>query len=360
MGEFVSDVIIIGAGLTGLSLAKNLSDKGYKNVIVLEARDRIGGRIHTLQTSDGTPVEMGATWFFSNFNNMFKALKSIDVGLMEQFMKGAIMYESDPGKVRTKSSSGDYNNMFRIKGGTSNFVNTLLSKIDKDKVMLNQVVTNINKLDGEHGGLMEVVTRDSSFRARRVVTTIPPQLLVHSVKFSPALPADLDQVARNTHTWMGDSMKGAVTYAKRFWTEQGKAGALYSHSGPFVQMYDQTSTDGTKFALVGFMDENVARLPYEQRRKRVIDQLVRVFGDEAKSPLDYKDTYWASEPFTMPQNVPSPYQQRNVGHSAYRKPYMGGSLFIGGTETSHHAAGFMEGAVTSAKTLTEWIEDSFN
>merc|ERR1719402_1710833 len=128
---------------------------------------------------------MGATWFFSNFNNMFKALKSIDLGLMEQFMKGTIMYESDPGKVRTKSSSGDYNNMFRIKGGTSNFVNTLRSKIDKDKVMLKQVVTNINKLDGEQGGLMEVVTRDSSFRARRVDHFVFIQQAVSTFKLSP-------------------------------------------------------------------------------------------------------------------------------------------------------------------------------
>lgn len=354
MTDFVADVIVIGAGLTGLSLAKTLTDQG-KSVLVLEARDRIGGRIHTLTTSDGTPVEMGATWFFSNFKNLFAAMKSLNIELMEQYMKGNIVYESDPGAVRMKRSTGEYNSMFRISGGTGNLVHTLLGKLDaSSQLFLKQVVTNINRLDD---GLMEVVTRDKTFRARRVVTTIPPKLLVHSVAFSPALPDDVGRVARSTHTWMGDAMKGAVTYARRFWTERGLAGALYSSSGPFVQMYDQTSTDGRKFALVGFMDEAVARLPYEQRRRRVVDQLVGVFGEDARHPLAYEDTHWAAEEFTTPRNAASPYQQQNVGHSVYRRAYMDGGLLIGGTETASQAAGFMEGAVTSAKEIAQRLKD---
>ena len=119
---------------------------------------------------------------------------------------------------------------------------------------------DINKSDRG----VEVVTRDMTFTARKVVTTVPPQLLAHTVKFSPALPTEVMNVARETHTWMGDSMKGAITYAKPFWKEEGLAGALYSNAGPFVQMYDQTSTDGEHFALVGFMDDSIAHLPEKE------------------------------------------------------------------------------------------------
>lgn len=73
--------------------------------MILEARDRIGGRIHTVKTSDGASVEMGATWFFPPFRNMFKLLKELKVELGEQFMKGYIMYDqgrgSPPSKVMT-------------------------------------------------------------------------------------------------------------------------------------------------------------------------------------------------------------------------------------------------------------------
>jgi monoamine oxidase len=55
-----SDVLIIGAGAAGLAAARELTAAGMR-VTVLEARDRIGGRIHTIHHPDGSPpVELGA------------------------------------------------------------------------------------------------------------------------------------------------------------------------------------------------------------------------------------------------------------------------------------------------------------
>ncbi|GAB35235.1 flavin monoamine oxidase family protein [Gordonia otitidis] len=55
------DVVIVGAGLAGLSAARRLSQAG-KTVAVLEARDRVGGRNHGLTFSNGVPIEMGGQW----------------------------------------------------------------------------------------------------------------------------------------------------------------------------------------------------------------------------------------------------------------------------------------------------------
>jgi monoamine oxidase len=53
-------VIVVGAGLAGLGAARVLTDAGVP-VVVLEARDRIGGRVHT-DTSLGVPIDLGASW----------------------------------------------------------------------------------------------------------------------------------------------------------------------------------------------------------------------------------------------------------------------------------------------------------
>ncbi|KAF5750184.1 hypothetical protein HS088_TW03G00517 [Tripterygium wilfordii] len=53
-------VIVIGGGISGLAAARILYDASFK-VILLESRDRLGGRIHT-DYSFGCPVDMGASW----------------------------------------------------------------------------------------------------------------------------------------------------------------------------------------------------------------------------------------------------------------------------------------------------------
>ena len=56
-----ADVCVVGAGYAGLTAARRLS-QGGKSVVVLEARDRVGGRIWTQHLADGSPVDRGGAW----------------------------------------------------------------------------------------------------------------------------------------------------------------------------------------------------------------------------------------------------------------------------------------------------------
>ncbi|KAL7204484.1 hypothetical protein ACSBR2_017542 [Camellia fascicularis] len=56
-----SSVIIVGAGISGISAAKVLAEKGVDDIVILEASDRIGGRIRKDEFG-GVSVELGAGW----------------------------------------------------------------------------------------------------------------------------------------------------------------------------------------------------------------------------------------------------------------------------------------------------------
>ena len=60
-------VLIIGAGMAGLAAARSLTDAGWP-VRVIEARDRIGGRVYT-NRDWGAPLEMGASWIHGTTDN---------------------------------------------------------------------------------------------------------------------------------------------------------------------------------------------------------------------------------------------------------------------------------------------------
>jgi len=71
----MTDVIVVGAGASGLIAAKMLSERGLK-VLVLEARDRIGGRIHTLHKQQwGYPAEAGAEFIHGKLPLTLKLLR---------------------------------------------------------------------------------------------------------------------------------------------------------------------------------------------------------------------------------------------------------------------------------------------
>lgn len=65
------DVVIVGAGAAGIAAARTLAASG-REVVVLEARGRVGGRAHTVREL-GAPVDLGASWLHDGPNNEWGA-----------------------------------------------------------------------------------------------------------------------------------------------------------------------------------------------------------------------------------------------------------------------------------------------
>ena len=90
-----TDVAVIGAGAAGLAAARRLQDRGIE-FLVLEARDRIGGRAYTVQARDGVPVELGAEFIHGRPSVTFELLRecgaqaAAGAGAMLQLREGRL------------------------------------------------------------------------------------------------------------------------------------------------------------------------------------------------------------------------------------------------------------------------------
>lgn len=65
------DIVIIGAGITGLTAAVELAETTSKSILILEAAGRPGGRAKSLRLEDGSRVDEGAHWFHGADDNQF-------------------------------------------------------------------------------------------------------------------------------------------------------------------------------------------------------------------------------------------------------------------------------------------------
>jgi monoamine oxidase len=72
----MSSVIVVGAGLAGLSAARWLVAHGHE-VTVVEARDRVGGRTEGLLLEDGTPLELGGQWLGEGHTRMYELVAEL-------------------------------------------------------------------------------------------------------------------------------------------------------------------------------------------------------------------------------------------------------------------------------------------
>jgi monoamine oxidase len=81
------DVVVVGAGLAGLTAARRLRQEG-RSVLVLEARDRVGGRILNHTFADGTIVELGGQWVGPTQHRVLKLAEELGVATFPSYEEG--------------------------------------------------------------------------------------------------------------------------------------------------------------------------------------------------------------------------------------------------------------------------------
>lgn len=347
----VAEVIVIGGGVAGLNTTRLLAAAGV-SVRLLEARDRLGGRVLSVD-GDGTPsddgYDLGPSWFWPRLQPVLDALaQELGLASFPQSSDGDVVFErmsrERPGRyagVRQEPES------MRFSGGSTALVRALARRVPEDAIRLSSSVTGLELADGG----VRATYRDASGAERHVdaeyaVAALPPRLLEATIAFTPAVPSEISTLWRDTGTWMAGQAKFFALYDSPFWLEDGLSGTAQSMVGPMLEMHDATTQSGDP-ALLGFLGVG----PAERRAmgdraltEACVAQLVRLFGSRAQSPRATIIKDWAADPLTATAD-----DAMSSGHPAPAPSWIEGPwadrLLLAGSETSPHEAGYLAGAV---------------
>ncbi|MFL5728364.1 MAG: flavin monoamine oxidase family protein [Cytophagaceae bacterium] len=277
--------IVVGAGASGLMAARVLSSKGVK-VLILEGRNRSGGRIHTLEEAAfGYPAETGAefihgnlpvtlkilqeagiayhpaggkTWNARNgklksgemmmegWPMLMKKLKELESDLsIEEFLQRYFSDEkyqslrksltgfvegydaADPARasafaLRDEWMSDDDHEQYRVEGGYQHMIQFLESECTRAGVNT-MFNARVEKISWTKGSV-EVSCGLQKFQASRILVTVPLGVWkAGSLQFSPALP---EKISAAHEMGFGAVIKILLGFNNKFWEdihdEEGK------------------------------------------------------------------------------------------------------------------------------------------
>ncbi|HEU4465869.1 MAG TPA: NAD(P)/FAD-dependent oxidoreductase [Agromyces sp.] len=123
MQRIDTDVVIVGAGAAGLTAATELVKAG-RSVVVLEARDRVGGRLWTGEV-DGAMLEIGGQWVSPDQDALIETLDELGLETYPRYREGVNVYIGPDGEV--KKFEGD---IFPVPPATEQEILTLIEKLD--------------------------------------------------------------------------------------------------------------------------------------------------------------------------------------------------------------------------------------
>lgn len=354
-------VAIVGAGLAGLCAARLLNAKGV-DFVLIEARDRLGGRIFTAE--DG--FDLGPSWYWPHAQpDMAALIDELGLGSFGQHSDGDVIFErmSRETPQRYRGLEQEQQSM-RMAGGSVAVVRALARELPPERIWLSTRVTTMSLIEG---GVELSLTRSDgtteALRAEQVIAALPPRLLEATVTFTPDQDVSTSKLWRDTPTWMAPHAKFFAIYDRPFWREAGFSGTAQSMVGPMVEMHDATTASG-RAALFGFLGlgaEQRASVGEESLTRACLDQFARIYGDEARRPRATLFKDWAADPLTS-----TPADRTAGGHIVPGEtPWVSGPwqqrLVLAGSETSPSEPGYLAGAVSAAqRAVTAFLERTGN
>ena len=379
------EVAIIGAGAAGLGAAHALKGTG-RSFIVLEARDRVGGRGYTIQAAPDVVFDVGCGWLHSADRNSFVGIANAlnfeinkDLPPWRDRVVGNAFPQDDRNEF-LRAMEGFFDRVEdAAKSGRDAAASTLLEPDDRWNPMIDAVSTYINGAELDrvsildfdayedtnlnwrvrrgYGALMaaygaplpiafncnvtlidhstrrvRVETSLGTLTADKVIITVPTNLITdEALRFHPALPDKVDAAA-HLPLGLADKVVLALADAEAFPKEGNLRGATMRtemgtyHLRPFGQP-----------CVEGFFGGSFARQLEDAGDGAIaahsIDEIASFLGNDIRRKLTpLKESRWAHDPFAR-----GSYSHALPGHSGKRAVLaapVDGRLFFAGEATS--------------------------
>jgi monoamine oxidase len=397
------DVAIIGAGAAGLGAAHALKDCGL-SVIVLEARDRVGGRAHTIMAAPDITFDLGCGWLHSADSNTFVGIAErlnfeIDKTRPPWRLQNDAAFPPEQRAEFIAALDAFYDRADEAaseakKSGHDRAANLLLEPGNRWNPMIDAISTYINGCELEEVSILDLdayedtginwrvrrgygalvaaygascplalncnVTRiDHSGKRLRIETslgtldagkaviTVPTNLIAdEAIRFHPALPEKVD-AARGLPLGLADKVMLALDEPESLPKDGNLRGATMRtamgsfHLRPFGQP-----------CIEGFFGGRFARELEDTGDGALaahsIDEIARLLGNDYRRRLTpLSESRWAHDPFAR-----GSYSHALPGHAAARAVLaapVNGRLFFAGEATSPNFFSTAHGARDSGE-----------
>jgi monoamine oxidase len=398
------DVAIIGAGAAGLGAARALEHSGL-STLILEARDRVGGRGHTIMASPDVTFDLGCGWLHSADRNSFVKIaealnfaidptlppwreraygKAFPAAEREAFSRAIdAFYDRLEEAARQAASSGrDFAAETCLEPGNRwnpmiDAISTYVNGCELDQVSVLDFDayedTELNwRVRRGYGALMEaygarlpiafdcvvtlidhsakrlrIETSRGTITAERAIVTVPTNLIAQqAIRFHPALPRKVDAAA-GLPLGLADKVMLALDQPEALPSEGNLRGAtMRTAMGTFhLRPFGQPCIEGF---FGGRFAQELEDAGEGALAAHAIEEVVALLGNDFRRKLKpLAESRWAHDPFAR-----GSYSHALPGHAGMRAVLaapVDGRLFFAGEATSPNFFSTAHGARDSGE-----------
>ena len=409
-----ADILVIGAGASGLMAAKELSAKG-KKVIILEARDRAGGRIDTLPAKHfSMPVEAGAEFIHGDLELTIQLLKENNIQYTK--VEGSMLRKKEGKWQDTDEEIVGWEEMMQKMSALkedmtlSGFLNTFFNqekyaRLRQSALQFAQGFDVANENDAsvielrnewEHeeeeqyrlpGGYMQLIdaltmtclrqhceihfseavskvvwnknkaevttANNEQFSAERIVLTVPVSILQNeqAITFIPAIP---DKINAARQIGYGGVIKVLIEFEEAFWQDI-QQDALFFFSEEKIPTW-WTQYPANSKLLTGWLGGPKALAMQDYPPEQILDialqSLDAIFNKKLPPIKAWRIVNWHKETFTLGAYSYNTIQSKEA-KERLKEPVEDTIYFAGEAIYTGNAQGTVEAALVSGKEVAE-------